>query len=98
MIRLLQRNLCALSHIGRRRDTPLRTAGGLHRLLQPADSPSSCRMRHDHEVNLKAELDIMLLRDQVDLLREGRWGKPLAAQKERLKLPGSLLDEEGAAR
>jgi uncharacterized membrane protein len=37
---------------------------------------------HDYEVNLKAELEIMMLHEKVDLLREGQWGELLAVQKE----------------
>jgi uncharacterized membrane protein len=41
---------------------------------------------HDYEVNLKAELEIMLLHEKLDLLREGQWGDLLALQREQLKL------------
>src|ERR1700712_2463243 len=37
---------------------------------------------HDYEVNLKAELEIMLLHDKLDLLREGQWSSLLAIQQE----------------
>jgi uncharacterized membrane protein len=40
---------------------------------------------HDYEVNLKAELDIMLLHEKVDLLREKQWGELLEIQKEQLE-------------
>jgi uncharacterized membrane protein len=46
---------------------------------------------HDYEVNLKAEIEIMLLHEKVDLLREGQWGELLAIQKEQLKLLGDLI-------
>jgi len=46
---------------------------------------------HDYEVNLKAELEIMLLHEKLDLLREGQWGELLAIQKEQLKLLEDLL-------
>lgn len=49
---------------------------------------------HDYEVNLKAELEIMLLHEKVDLLREGQWGELLAIQKEQLKLLGDLIEEK----
>jgi uncharacterized membrane protein len=52
---------------------------------------------HDYEVNLKAELEIMLLHDKVDLLREGQWGELLAIQKEQLKLLGNLTEKKAAA-
>jgi uncharacterized membrane protein len=41
---------------------------------------------HDYEVNLKAELEIMLLHDKLDLLREGQWRELLDLQKEQLGL------------
>ena len=49
---------------------------------------------HDYEVNLKAELEIMLLHEKVDLLREGQWGELLELQKEQLKLLEHLLEKK----
>jgi uncharacterized membrane protein len=49
---------------------------------------------HDYEVNLKAELEIMLLHEKVDLLREGQWSELLAIQKEQLRLLGGLMEKE----
>jgi uncharacterized membrane protein len=49
---------------------------------------------HDYEVNLKAELEIMLLHDRVDLLREGQWGELLAIQKEQIRLLGDLIEKK----
>ena len=49
---------------------------------------------HDYEVNLKAELEIMLLHEKVDLLREGQWGELLAIQKEQLSLLVKLIDRK----
>jgi uncharacterized membrane protein len=49
---------------------------------------------HDYEVNLKAELEIMLLHEKVDLLREGQWGELLTIQKEQLKLLGALIEKK----
>ena len=49
---------------------------------------------HDYEVNLKAELEIMLLHEKVDLLREGQWGELLAMQKEQLRLLANLIDRK----
>jgi uncharacterized membrane protein len=46
---------------------------------------------HDYEVNLKAELEIMLLHDKLDLLREGQWRELLAVQSEQLGLLRGLL-------
>jgi uncharacterized membrane protein len=48
---------------------------------------------HDYEVNLKAELEIMLLHEKVDLLREQQWSELLAIQKEQLKLLESLIEK-----
>ena len=49
---------------------------------------------HDYEVNLKAELEIMLLHEKVDLLREDQWGELLAIQKEQLRLLGDLIEKQ----
>jgi uncharacterized membrane protein len=49
---------------------------------------------HDYEVNLKAELEIMLLHEKVDLLREGQWGELIAIQKEQLRLLGNLIEKK----
>lgn len=52
---------------------------------------------HDYEVNLKAELEIMLLHEKIDLLREDQWGELLAIQKEQLALLGSLIEKKTVA-
>jgi uncharacterized membrane protein len=52
---------------------------------------------HDYEVNLKAELEIILLHEKMDLLREGQWGELLAIQQEQLKLLGDLTEKKSAA-
>lgn len=49
---------------------------------------------HDYEVNLKAELEIMLLHEKVDLLREGQWSDLIAIQKEQLNLLKSLIEKK----
>jgi uncharacterized membrane protein len=41
---------------------------------------------HDYEVNLKAELEIMLLHRKIDALREQQWGELLALQQKQLDL------------
>ena len=46
---------------------------------------------HDYEVNLKAELEIMLLHEKVDLLREGQWSELIKMQKEQIAFLKSLL-------
>jgi len=48
---------------------------------------------HDYEVNLKAELEIMLLHEKIDLLREGQWSDLIAIQKEQLRLLSNLLEK-----
>ena len=49
---------------------------------------------HDYEVNLKAELEIMLLHEKIDLLREGQWSELLNIQKEQLKLLTYLIEKD----
>ncbi|MFZ1377373.1 MAG: DUF1003 domain-containing protein [Geothrix sp.] len=53
--------------------------------------------QHDYEVNLKAELDIMLLHEKLDLLREKQWEELLAIQKEQLELLATLLPKRDLA-
>jgi uncharacterized membrane protein len=45
---------------------------------------------HDYEVNLKAELEIMLLHEKIDLLREKQWGELLKLQQRQLELLAAL--------
>ena len=52
---------------------------------------------HDYEVNLKAELEIMLLHDKLDLLREGQWRELVAMQSEQLTLLQELLRSASAS-
>ncbi len=47
---------------------------------------------HDYEVNLKADLEIMLLHDKIDLLREKQWQELLDLQKEQMKLLAALIN------
>jgi uncharacterized membrane protein len=47
---------------------------------------------HDYEVNLKAELEIMLLHDKLDELREKQWEELLAMQKEELRLLERIIN------
>ncbi len=53
---------------------------------------------HDYEVNLKAELEIMLLHEKIDLLREGQWSELVAMQKEQLTLLAGLIKSDTAAK
>ncbi len=46
---------------------------------------------HDYEVNLKAELEIMLLHEKVDLLRENQWGELIIMQQEQIELLRKLI-------
>ena len=49
---------------------------------------------HDYEVNLKAELEIMLLHDKLDALREKQWGELLQIQTQQLKLLAALAEKQ----
>ncbi|WP_372528723.1 DUF1003 domain-containing protein [Piscinibacter sp.] len=49
---------------------------------------------HDYEVNLKAELEIMLLHDKLDALREKQWEELLAMQAQQLKLLAALAEKQ----
>lgn len=46
---------------------------------------------HDYEVNLKAELEIMMLHEKMDLLRQEQWADLLKLQKEQLQLLRALV-------
>jgi uncharacterized membrane protein len=52
---------------------------------------------HDYEVNLKAELEIILLHEKMDLLRESQWDELLAIQTKQLKLLADLKEKKVAA-
>jgi len=45
---------------------------------------------HDYEVNLKAELEIMLLHEKIDALREKQWDELLQIQQEQLMLLAAM--------
>lgn len=49
--------------------------------------------QHDYEVNLKAELEIMLLHEKMDMLREGQWNTLLDIQNQQLALLTRLIEE-----
>jgi uncharacterized membrane protein len=49
------------------------------------------RAGHDYEVNLKAELEILLLHDKLDQLRQGQWRDLLVLQQEQLRLLQALV-------
>lgn len=46
---------------------------------------------HDYEVNLKAELEIMLLHEKIDSLREKQWQELLDIQNEQMKLLSAMM-------
>lgn len=48
---------------------------------------------HDYEVNLKSELEIMVLHEKIDLLRDTQWNELISIQQEQLKLLNQLMDE-----
>jgi uncharacterized membrane protein len=52
---------------------------------------------HDYEVNLKAELEIMLLHDKIDQLRQTQWAELLALQEQQLDMLGDLGGVKGRA-
>lgn len=51
---------------------------------------------HDYEVNLKAELEIMLLHEKLDLLSQTQWGELIALQNEQLTRLAVLIDAKAA--
>jgi uncharacterized membrane protein len=51
---------------------------------------------HDYEVNLKAELEIMLLHEKLDSLRHTQWEELLAIQKKQLQLLSALIEKQQA--
>jgi uncharacterized membrane protein len=53
---------------------------------------------HDYEVNLKAELEIMLLHDKLDSLREKQWEELLQIQTQQLRLLGALAERQTTSR
>lgn len=51
---------------------------------------------HDYEVNLKAELEIMLLHEKIDLLRDKQWSELLTLQKDQLELLSALAEQNAS--
>ena len=47
-------------------------------------------VEHDYEVNLKAELEIMLLHQKIDALRETQWHELMVLQRDQLRLLSGL--------
>ena len=52
---------------------------------------------HDYEVNLKAELEILLLHEKLDALRQDQWSELLALQREQLALLATLAGRGASA-
>lgn len=51
---------------------------------------------HDYEINLKAELEIMLLHEKLDMLRENQWSELIEIQQQQLNLLRDLIDKRVA--
>jgi uncharacterized membrane protein len=49
---------------------------------------------HDYEVNLKAELEILLLHEKLDALRENQWQELITLQQQQIGLLEKLLAEK----
>ena len=49
---------------------------------------------HDYEVNLKAELEIMLLHEKIDSLRDQQWSDLLAIQSTQSRLLAQLVERD----
>jgi len=47
--------------------------------------------QHDYEVNLKAELEVRLLHDKMDLLRDKQWSELVRMQQDQLQMLEHLL-------
>ena len=52
---------------------------------------------HDYEVNLKAELEIMLLHEKMDLMRGQQWNDLMTLQNRQLELLEKLTPRPGAS-
>jgi uncharacterized membrane protein len=52
---------------------------------------------HDYEVNLKAELEIMLLHEKIDVLREKQWEELIVLQQRQLELLSHLTGKNPIA-
>lgn len=53
------------------------------------------RGEHDYEVNLKAELEIMLLHEKLDDLQQKQWTELIGLQREQLRLLSVLMEKNG---
>jgi uncharacterized membrane protein len=48
---------------------------------------------HDYEINLKAELEIMLLHEKMDSLRDVQWGELITFQQQQIDMLRQLMNE-----
>ncbi|MCJ7432391.1 MAG: DUF1003 domain-containing protein [Anaerolineales bacterium] len=49
---------------------------------------------HDYEANLKAEMEIANLHEELDGLREKQWAELVKMQEEQIRLLTKLLEEK----
>ena len=54
-------------------------------------------MCHDYEVNIKAELEILTLHEQIAEIREMKWGELITMQQEQLRLLTQLMKRHVSA-
>jgi uncharacterized membrane protein len=50
--------------------------------------------RHDYEVNLKSELEILALHEKIDTLREQQWVELITMQREQIRLLTHLHEKQ----
>ena len=48
--------------------------------------------KHDYEVNVKAEIEILALHSKLDEMREDKWAQLVKMQEQQLTLLGQLVD------
>ena len=53
--------------------------------------------KHDYEVNVKAEIEILALHSKLDEMREDKWAELVKMQEQQLALLTQLLDPRRAA-
>ena len=53
---------------------------------------------HDYEINLKAELEICMIQEKLDELREQKWAELVEMQQQQIKLLEKLLLEQSKER
>lgn len=50
-------------------------------------------VEHDYEVNLKAEVEILLLHEKIDQLREVQWRELLAMQQQQIEMLSRMCEQ-----